>query len=227
VLTGLVAGLLAAALLTVTAEPSVAEAIKLEQARAAPTAVADNEIVSRDVQKGVGLFGAYALAGAGFGLLFAAAFVALKRPYVAGAVLGGALTVAPWLKYPPNPPAVGDPATLTRRQVLYVTVIVVALLVGVGATLLSRRLRAAGWDDARRTALVVGLVAAVMLAVFGLLPPPPDPVNVPATLLWRFRLASLGGNVALWSTLTLGFAVLARDRDRQPSVAVAPAPAAP
>src|SRR5205085_10967702 len=187
VLTGIVAGLLAAVLLTVTAEPSVAEAIKLEQARSAPTAgadaVADHEIVSRDVQKGVGLFAAYALAGAGFGLLFAAAFVALKRPLVAGAVLGGALTVAPWLKYPPNPPAVGDPATLTKRQVLYVTVIVVALLVGVGATLLSRRLRAMGWDDARRAAVVVALVAAVMLAMFGLLPPPPDAVNVPATLL--------------------------------------------
>lgn len=211
-LTGLVAGLFAAALLTVTAEPSVAEAIKLEQARAAPAAEQADEIVSRHVQKGVGLFAAYGLAGAGFGLLFAAAFVAFRQPLVAGAVLGGALTVAPWLKYPPNPPAVGDPATLTKRQVLYLTVIVVALLVGVGATLVSRRLRAAGWDDARRLAAVVALVALPMLVLFGLLPPPPDAVEVPATLLWRFRLASLGGNVALWTVLTLAFAVLARDR---------------
>ena len=215
-LVGLVAGLFAALLLTVTAEPSVAEAIKLEASRAAPgagNAADDNEIVSRDVQKGVGLFGAYALAGSGFGLLFAAAFVAFKRPMVAGALLGGALTVAPWLKYPPNPPAVGDPATLTKRQLLYIAVIAIALVVGVLATLVSRRLRRVGWDDPRRIAAVVALVAVPMLLAFGLLPPAPDAVNAPATLIWRFRVASLGGNLALWTLLTLGFAVLARDRE--------------
>ena len=210
-LVGLVAGLFAALVLTVTAEPSVAEAIKLEESRAAPGAHAD-EIVSRAVQKGVGLFGAYALAGSGFGLLFAAAFIAFKRPIVAGAVLGGALTVAPWLKYPPNPPAVGDPATLSKRQLLYVSVIAIALVVGVVATLASRRLRRTGWDDPRRLAAVVALVAVPMLVAFAALPPAPDAVNAPATLIWRFRLASLGGNVALWTVLTLGFAVLARDR---------------
>jgi len=214
VLTGLVAGLFAALFLTVAAEPSVEEAIKLEQAAAAPDAEHAEEIVSRSVQKGVGLFAAYALAGAGFGLLFAAACVAFKRPYVAGAVLGGAFTVAPWLKYPPNPPAVGDPGTLAERQALYLAVIVIGLLVGVGATLLSRRLRAAGWDDARRVAAVAGAVAAAMLLAFAVLPPPPDPVAAPATLVWRFRLASLGGNAGLWTALTLGFAVLARDRQR-------------
>jgi hypothetical protein len=215
VLIGLVAGLISALFLTVTAEPSVEAAIKLEASRAVPGAEHADEVVSRGVQKGVGLFGAYALAGAGFGLLFAAAFVAFRRPLVAGAVLAGGLTVAPWLKYPPNPPAVGDPATLTERQVLYLSVIGIALLVGIGATLLSRRLRSLGWDDARRTAAVVALVAVTMLVAFAVLPSPPDPVNAPATLIWRFRLASLGGNIALWTTLTLGFSVLARDRDRE------------
>lgn len=212
VLAGFVAGLFAALMLTVTAEPSIEEAIKLEQSRAAPNAEHADVIVSRGVQKSIGLFGAYALAGAGFGLLFAAAFVAFRRPLVAGAVLAGGLTVAPWLKYPPNPPAVGDPATLTERQVLYLSVIAIALLVGIGATLLSRRLRSMGWDDARRAAAVVAVVAVTMLVAFAVLPPPPDPVNAPATLIWRFRLASLGGNVALWTVLTLGFGVLARDR---------------
>lgn len=226
VLTGLIAGLFAALFLTVTAEPSVEEAIRLEESRAAPTEgspVADaEEIVSRDVQKGVGLFAAYGLAGAGFGLLFAGAFVAFRRPFVAGAVLGGALTVAPWLKYPPNPPAVGDPATLTERQVLYLSVIAITLLVGIGATLLSRRLQAAGWDDTRRIAAVVAAVGVTMLVAFALLPPPPDPVNAPANLIWRFRLASLGGNLVLWTALTLGFALLARDRDREEVRQVAP-----
>ena len=40
-----------------------------------------------------------------------------RRALVAGAVLAGAITVAPWLKYPPNPPAVGDPDTLAKRTI--------------------------------------------------------------------------------------------------------------
>ena len=214
VLCGIVAGLFAATVLTVTAEPSIEEAIKLEQAHAAPDAAHEREIVSRRVQKSIGLFGAYALAGAGYGLFFAAAYRGLKRPYVAGAVLGGALTLAPWLKYPPNPPAVGDPATIHQRQLLYLTVIAIALLVGVGAVLLSWRLRAMGWDDARRIAAVVAAVAVAMLVAFAVLPPPPDPVEVSATLIWRFRLASLGGNAALWTALTLGFSLLVRERQK-------------
>ena len=51
-------------------------------------------------------------------------------------ILAGAFTVAPWLKYPPNPPAVGDPGTLAERQGLYVAVICIAAALGLGATIL-------------------------------------------------------------------------------------------
>jgi predicted cobalt transporter CbtA len=35
------------------------------------------------------------------------------------------------------------------------------------------------------------------------------PPNFPATVLWRFRIASLGTQLVLWSTLGLGFGFLA------------------
>jgi len=45
----------------------------------------------------------------------------------------------------------------------------------------------------------------------------------PATLLWRFRLASLGTQAVLWTTLGLLFGVLTerslQDRRRQPAAA--------
>ena len=217
-LIGVVAGLLAATFLTVSAEPSIDRAIRIEHARATVTGAApERELVSRGEQKGVGLFGAYALTGAGFGVLFAATFLLLgrtrmpvfRRALVAGGVLAGALTVSPWVKYPPNPPAVGDPGTLGRRQFLYVSVIVLTVLVLAGLVWLAGRLRDAGWDDPHRVAAVVGAGVVVLLAVYALLPPAPDPVTVPATLVWRFRLASLGGNLLLWTGLTLGFAVAA------------------
>jgi predicted cobalt transporter CbtA len=245
-LVGLVAGLAAATFASVAGEPSIREAIEIEEeaARAADLhdhdgAEDDDEAhVDRSDQSGVGLFSAYGLTGAAFGVLLALVSHglrrgrpdALRRIGVAGAVLAGALTIAPWLKYPPNPPAVGDPDTLTERQVLYVTVICLAALLGLGAAVLSRRLREQGRPDHVRVPAVVALVGVPMVLAFALLPGAPDDVLVPATLVWRFRLASLGANLTLWTCLTLGFAWVVSEAERRragrPSSVLA-APAAP
>ena len=220
VVCGAVAGLVAALFLTVAAEPSIEDAIRLEHAATAAGHADGDEVVSRDTQRGIGLFSAYGLAGAGFGLLFGTAFLLarrgrpdyFRRALVCGAVLAGALTVSPWLKYPPNPPAVGDPDTLARRQLLYVSLILLTAAVLAGATWLSRWLRAAGWTESRRVVAVVAAVAVPLLVAYAVLPPAPDAVTVPATLVWRFRLASLGGNLVLWTVLALGFGLAATSR---------------
>lgn len=235
VLLGITAGIGAAAFLSVTGEPSIEDAIAIEQAQApADEGHAAEELVSRSAQRGVGLFGAYALSGAAFGLLFGAGYLALgrsqpepfRRALVAGTILAGALTVSPWLKYPPNPPAVGDPATLAHRQALYAGLVAFTAVVLFGAAWASGRLRQGGWPDYRRIGVVAGTVAVAMLAAYATFPPAPDPVEVPATLVWRFRVASLGGNLALWAVLTLGFGVLAASRARLPVTRRAAAPAA-
>lgn len=227
-LVGLLAGLLGATFAFVAAEPAIDDAIAIEEANA--TADPDPEeghgeeaSVSRSDQRGFGLFAGYGLTGAAFGALLALTAQALgwrrpdpaRRVLMAGAVLAGGFTVAPWLKYPPNPPAVGDSATLTERQLLYVSIIVIGLLVGLGATALGRRLRLAGWSDSRRLPVLVAAVAVPMLLAFALMPPPPDAVEVPATLVWRFRLASLGANLTMWTVLTLGLGWLVGEAVRR------------
>lgn len=229
---GLLAGLLAATFASVAGEPLIEDAIAIEQAKAAadpsrpasePLEEAEAAEVSRGDQRGVGLFGAYGLTGAAFGALLALTAHGLRRGrpdaarrvLLAGVVLAGAFTVAPWFKYPPNPPAVGDPATLGERQSLYALLIVIAVAVGLAATILSRRLRAARWADHRRVATIAVAVAVPMLVAYSLLPPAPDPVVVPATLVWRFRVASLGANLTLWAVLTLGVGWLVAEAARR------------
>lgn len=230
---GVLAGLAASIFLTFTGEPSIQRAINIEKERAAstvasgtatlapsPTAAApvpgtpaaEPELVSRRVQRGPGLVGAYALTGAGLGLLFAVGFLVLRgiegdpwrRAWIAGGVLAGSITVVPWLKYPPNPPAVGDPATLARRQALYVLSIAIGLVVLGSAARFGRQLRDLAWPSHLRITAVLAAVIVPLGVALALLPPAPDPVPVPATLIWRFRLASLGGNLLLWTLLTLG-----------------------
>jgi len=224
---GLLAGLASAVLHSITGEPLVRDAITLEEARSATGATsagghgaAEPELVSRSVQSGPGLFTAMGLSGAVFGLLFGLAFWGLRsaqphpfrRALWAGMILFGSITLAPWLKYPPNPPAVGDPDTLGRRQGLYVSLIALSLAVGLVGAALAGLLRRRGWPEHRRVAAVAVAVAVTFAIAMAVLPPAPDLVDAPATLIWRFRLASLAGSALLWAVLSVGFGALVAER---------------
>jgi predicted cobalt transporter CbtA len=223
---GVLAGLVASVLLTFTAEPVIDQAIALEESHhtaAEPHAAAEPELVSRSEQKGFGRFAAYGLGGSAYGVIFGIAFLSLRRrrgdafgrALLAGALVAGALTVMPFVKYPPNPPAVGDPATISERQWKYLALIFLSLVVLSAAARLSGRLRERQWLDDERL-IAVGLAVVVPLGVIcALLPPFSDPIQVPANLLWRFRIASLGGNLLLWAVLTVAFGAAAVRRERE------------
>jgi predicted cobalt transporter CbtA len=244
VVAGILAGIVASVLLTFTAEPVIDQAIALEEAHHAaqphgPGAPEEPEIVSRGDQKGFGRFAAYSLGGGAYGVLFGIAFLALRRrtgtsaPHdafrralLAGAFMAGAFTIMPFIKYPPNPPAVGDPATISERQWKYLALIFLSVVVLALAARLSTHLRQRGWTDDERL-IAVGLAIAVPLGIIcAALPPFHDPIEVPANLVWRFRIASLGGNLLLWSVLTLSFGAVAVRRERELSGTVAEVPAA-
>jgi hypothetical protein len=216
VVIGVVAGLAAAVFATLAAEPSIETAIAIEEAHRPPTDHGE-PLVRRSDQRGIGLFAGYALTGGGFGLLFGGAFALGSRrssdwfrlALAVGSALAGALTVLPWLKYPPNPPAVGDPSTLAHRQGLYGGLVVVSAVLLLAAVYGWRRMRRSGWTEHGAVAALAGSIAAGALVVLAVFPPAPDPVELPAGLVWSFRLASLGANLLLWAVLTLGFGLVA------------------
>lgn len=236
-LIGVVAGLGGAVFHTVATEPRVDDAIAIEEAAAeADHAMSGGEAggedevsVSRADQKGAGLFLAYALTGAAFGLFLAITSLSLRtttggpfrRVAVSGLVLAGAITVAPWLKYPPNPPAVGDPDSVGERERLFVLLIVLAALLLAGLAHLSARLRRADWPDDRRVAVVAAAGLAAFAVLFAVMPGSPDTVGVPANLVWQFRLNSLTGNLLVWTLLTVGLGVVWSEAARRPAEAPA------
>lgn len=243
VLAGMLAGFVASVLLTFTAEPIVDQAIALEEAQHAaephaPGAPEEPEVVARSEQKGVGRFAAYSLGGGAYGVLFGIAFLALRRKdgktspadafrrsLLAGAFMAGAFTVMPFLKYPPNPPAVGDPATISERQWKYLALIFLSVAVFALAARLSSRLRDRGWTDDERLVAVALAIAVPLGLVLASLPPYHDQIEAPANMVWRFRIASLGGNLLLWSVLTMTFGAVAVRRERELSGTVAGMPA--
>jgi hypothetical protein len=220
-LAGLCGGLLATGFSEVAGEPAVNQAIAFESAKAkAAGETEEPEIVTRGVQRSIGLLTAASVYGLSMGGLFALAFafaygrVGRASPartalwLAAGAFL--VVFLVPFLKYPANPPSVGDPDTIGKRTELYLAMIVCSLLAAVAA------LRIRAWLAARRdptiATVVAGLSYLAVVVAAGLIMPGIHevPKGFPATTLWRFREASIGMQAVLWATIGVVFSVAAQ-----------------
>jgi hypothetical protein len=209
---GLAAGLLSGAVALVTGEPQLDRAIALEAG--APGAGAADVVVSRDAQR-VGLLVATALYGLALGGLFALAFAALRgrvglsdrRTALAlGAVGWLAVVAVPFLKYPANPPGVGDPGTVGARTALYLTMVAAGLLAALAAWRAARRVPEGRGTWARR-AVGAGVFAGTVAVAWVVLPgAEPAPPGFPRDVLWGFRAAALLTQSVMWAALALLFA---------------------
>jgi len=215
-LAGLLAGLFAAAFASVAGEPSIERAIAFESAAdAAAGQPPAPEIVSRSVQRGAGLFTASLIYGAALGGLFSLAFalaygrVAGFDPRALSALLAAAgfvaLVLVPELKYPANPPAIGEAATIGARTALYFALLAISFLTMILAATLALPLaaRLGAWNGT----LIAAAVFVVVAGIAALAMPPVDevPAGFPANVLWNFRLASIGARAVLWGSLGLAF----------------------
>lgn len=222
---GLVAGLLALVFAYVFGEPSVSGAIDFESAKnAAAGQVEDPELVSRAVQSTAGLATGVLIYAVAFGGLFAIAYAVAHgrlgslRPRATAAVvaLGGYLAafVVPFVKYPANPPAIGNEETINARTAAYFAMVLASVLLVVAAVYLGRRLapRLGAWNAAVLAILafiaaasVVGLVLPAAVEV---------PEGFPAGALWNFRLAALGIQLVMWASMGLIFGALVQRHAR-------------
>lgn len=246
-LVGLAAAVVCFVFLRIFGEPSIAQAIALEEAAsvvapgdgapdghdhamsgsAGHTHAADeapghshgeDALVSRVTQAGTGLFLAVSVFGAALGGLFAISFALVYGRWEAlgprgtSALLGlfGFISIClvPFLKYPPNPPAVGSAETIGLRTGLYVAMLALSLAGMIAALVLRGALTArhGRWN----ASLIAGGAYLLGMGVVALLLPGIHevPDSFPAPVLWSFRMASLGGHAILWSVIALGFGLL-------------------
>jgi Probable cobalt transporter subunit (CbtA) len=197
-----VAGVLAFVVAYVVGEPQIQRAIDFENA-------AGPALVSRGVQRSIGLLTGSVVLGATLGGFFALVFawaygrVGTFGPRALAALLGAGafltITLVPFTKYPANPPGVGDPDTIDRRTLLFVAMIVISLLA------------------------IAAFIAVIAVAQLILPAVHETPSGFPADVLYRFRLASLGINLTLWIAIGLGFGAAA-ERVLSPSPVASRAP---
>lgn len=223
---GVVAGLVTLAFSYVFGEPGVNGGIAFEERAAAVAGESHGvELVGRGVQSTIGLGIAVIVYGVAIGGIFALVYsvvygrIGRLTPRATAAVLAGGVFVvlyaAPFVKYPANPPGSNESATIGDRTGLYLVMVGFSVALGIGAIMLGRRLVArlgtwnAGLAAGAAYLVAVGVVEALLPVVNE------TPATFPATVLYDFRVASLGGQLVLWVTLGLVFGALTDGSSRR------------
>jgi predicted cobalt transporter CbtA len=216
-LAGVISGLIHGSVNLVATEPFIDKAIELEiqNAIAEGEAVGSPEEIAlyRTWQKG-GQVLAGSILGLSLGSLFALVYAfsysslrgsnGVKKGIFLAAIMWFTLFLIPFLKYPANPPAVGDPETIYYRQSLYLVFVAAS---GLGALALAFLYKKLGNIKSRK--FIVPVIYAVYIStIFILMPPNPDPITAPMDLVNNFRIASALTVTLFWFVLGAIFGIL-------------------
>jgi len=224
-LAGLLAGAVAAIFHWTFTESLIDRAIEIEsQLHEHSAGAPDQPVVSRPTQK-VGLFAGFLLYGGAWGMLFGLLVYAVRpwfvkldygrQGFLLALLLGWAVAIFPMLKFPANPPGIGEAETIGYRQGLFVGLIALSLI---GTTVaLAIECRLSGRGKSARVAVILGYVVYLALIYFTL-PGNPDAVRLPPDLVQSFRSLSLLGQILFWGVLGAAFSWLCRRQSRQPGL---------
>ncbi|WP_336672076.1 CbtA family protein [Tsukamurella sp. USMM236] len=219
-LAGANGGLLAFVFGRIMVEPIIGRAIDFEEARNAAEhaahpgmAMEEPELFTRAVQQNVGLGAGLILFGIAMGALFAVAYcvaapkLAQWTPRAVALAVAGSLFAGiyalPYLKYPPNPPVVGDPETIRERTGAYLLMVAICLALVAAAWVIGLavvpRLGAYGAALAGGAVVIVGLVVACLVLPATVATPEGfDPDD-----LYWFRTYSFLAQAILWGAIGL------------------------
>lgn len=208
-LAGAISGSILSVLNQIIVEPIIEKAIGLENQKA----MAMGEIMNptefdsyRLWQKG-GEIAAGTMLGTSYGALFGIVFAysrrsihvssERKKALILAGVMLLVLYIVPGLKYPANPPGVGDTETLFVRQSLYIAYLAISGLSALGLALAYRKMG----DGNSKKIIVPTMYAAIMLAAYFAMPPNPDEITAPMDLVMSFRVASASTIAIFWGVL--------------------------
>ena len=141
--------------------------------------------------------------GSLFGIVYALSRNSLpgKNDVTKSVILAGimwlTIYIIPFLKYPANPPTVGDGETVMLRAILYVSFIALS---GIGVVIfykLSQKLQ-----NNKKYFGLFGYVIFIII-LFLVMPENPDEVNAPMNLVNEFRFMSVLGVSSFWLSVGL------------------------
>ncbi len=210
-LSGAIAGTILGLINQLLVEPYIDQAIEIEVQNtvASGEPVDLDELVQyRSWQKGGEIVAGTILGtsiSALFGIVYAYSRDSLpgsnnkKKGLILAGIMFFVLFLIPALKYPANPPAVGDPETIEFRESLYIGMLVISGFTAFGVALLYRKL---GQKHNESRMIVVPAIYTVIIALaFVVLPANPDEITISSELLMNFRIVTTITMGIFWGML--------------------------
>jgi hypothetical protein len=241
-LAGAVAGLLAFVFAKICLEPVIGRAIDFEDGTAAAHqamqmtagghshAEEGGELFSRGIQSTIGMGFGVVLFSIAMSALFAVVFAVaygrvgnvsarvLSVLVAAGMLIS--LWIVPALKYPPNPPATSDDATIFQRSLLYLLMVGLSAILMVAGVYLGRQLaqKLGAWNATLVGGAAYLVAVFVVMLILPTISETPGPIvddagvivfpGFPAIDMYQFRLYTFTTQLIIWTTIGLVFAAL-------------------
>lgn len=212
---GVIAGIILAFLNLGIVEPTIDKAIALEVQKQVSSGenVDMSELIDYRYWQKAGAFAGGAIYGAGLASLFGVVFV-FARSKLPGknnkqkaVLLAGIMWIVLFLmvalKYPANPPAVGDPETIYYRETLYVGYILISGLAALGIAVIWIRTRMNS-----KKIIIPLMYAAIMVTAYVIMPSNPDKIEISMDLIQTFRILTAITIGVFWGILGIIFGSL-------------------
>lgn len=212
-LAGAIAGTILGAINQVAVEPYIDYAVELEMQNTNQSSQIINpaEFTAYRLWQRGGEMLAGTILGLSIGSLFGIVFAYThnsvpgsnnkKKALIVAGIMWFVLFLIPALKYPANPPAVGDPETIYYRQSLYVAFLVISGFSALGLAFLYRKMGALNI----KKAIIPVAYAAIISGAYLAMPANPDPINAPMDLVMGFRITSAITISMFWGLLGVIF----------------------
>ena len=119
----------------------------------------------------------------------------MQKTFTLAAIMWMAIYFIPFLKYPANPPTVGDPETVVLRSILYLSFIAISGFGAVGFYQIYKKLQ-----SRKKSVAFVGYAIFISM-VFVMMPPNPDEISAPMDLVNGFRAMSIIAVSVFWISI--------------------------
>lgn len=212
---GVIAGIILAFLNLGIVEPTIDKAIALEVQKQVSSGenVDMSALIDYRYWQKAGAFAGGAIYGAGFASLFGVIFVFARsklpgknhkqKAILLAGIMWLVLFLMVALKYPANPPAVGDPETIYYRETLYVGYLMISGLAALGMAVIWIRTRI------NSKKLIIPLIyAAIMVTAYVVMPSNPDKIEISIDLIQTFRILTAITIGVFWGILGIIFGSL-------------------
>ena len=153
--------------------------------------------------------------GSLFGIVFALSRNSLpgknivtKAVFLSG-LMWFTLYLIPFLKYPANPPTVGEADTVVLRMILYVSFIIIS---GIGVIVFYKLLTKLNKN--KKYFALIGY-AGLMTIAFIIMPDNPDEITAPMNLVNEFRFVSVLGVSSFWGSVGILLGLFWKKFDKQ------------